>query len=206
MSCHDKISQVIENQQLVFRLRNVGISTSMVGPTGPKGDKGETGPKGEQGLRGEIGLQGPTGPKGDKGGVGVYAEKYGRIKKEETIAANKEIIIELNNNGPALNASYTIENAITIDEYGIYRIDYFLTLEPLTDTILTMSVNRNNNLIQGSDISGDGTADYFTQLIGNVITELMPDDVITLVLQTDRETNISFNGSTNAKLSIIKLN
>lgn len=256
MNCDNKISNVLENQQLVQRLRNIGISTSMIGPTGPigpvgskgeigptgakgdkgdigpqgekgnqglpgdvgptgptgpKGDKGDTGNKGEigpqgpQGIRGEIGPQGPAGPKGDKGGIGAYAEKYGRIKKMEATEANKEIIIELNTNGPSLNASYTIENAITIDEVGIYKIDYFLTMEPLSDTILTIGVNRNNNLIPGSDISGDGTADYFTQLIGSVITELTPDDILTLVLKTDRVSNISFNGSTNAKLSIIKL-
>lgn len=232
MDCNDKISDVIENQQLIRRLRNIGISTSMVGPTGPQGvqglkgdkgdlgpigpqgDKGPTGPKGDtgdigpqgpQGIRGDIGLQGPTGPKGDKGGVGAYAEKYGQIKKEETTEANKEIVITLNVNGPSFNASYTTENAITIDEAGTYRIDYFLTLEPLTDTILTLGVNCNNNLIPGSDISGDGTADYFTQLVGSVIALLTPDDILTLTLKTDRVSNISFNGSTNAKLSIIKL-
>lgn len=68
-----------------------------------------------------------------------------------------------------------------------------------------MGVKCNNDIIDGSDISGDGTTDYFTELSGTVITELEPDDVLTLVVKTTTAVNLSFNGSTNAKLSIIKL-
>ena len=47
--------------------------------------------------------------------------------------------------------------------------------------------------------------DYFTQLTCTIIVELVPDDVLTLVIKADRTTSLSFNGSTNTKLSIIKL-
>ena len=87
----------------------------------------------------------------------------------------------------------------------VTKIDYFLTAEPKAETLLTIGVNRNNTLIPGSDISGDGIADYFTQLAGTIIVELIPDDVLTLMVKANRATTLSFNGSTNAKLSIIKL-
>lgn len=190
------------------------------GEIGPKGDKGDRGEQGLQGLpgerglqgeigptgpRGDIGPQGPTGVKGDPGGVAAFAERYARAKKTQSIQANTETIIELDNNGPLFNAAYNHENAIMITEIGTYKIEYFLTLEPLIDTILTIGVYKNNTLIPGSDISGDGTSDYFTQLSGHIIVELQPDDVLTLVLKTDKTADVSFNGSTNAKLSIIKL-
>ena len=86
-----------------------------------------------------------------------------------------------------------------------YKIDYFLTTDPKIEMALTIGVNCNNTLIPGSDISGDGIADYFTQLMDIIIVELVHDDVLTLVIKADRTTSLSFNGSTNAKLSIIKL-
>lgn len=193
------------------------------GPTGPKGEKGDKGDRGEQGLqglpgerglqgeigptgpRGDIGPQGPIGVKGDPGGIAAFAERYAHTKKTQSIQANTETIIELDNNGPLFNALYNQDNAITITDLGTYKIDYFLDFEPLEDTILTIGVYKNNTLIPGSDISGDGTSDYFSQLSGHIIVQLQPDDVLTLVLKTDKTANISFNGSTNAKLSIIKL-
>lgn len=183
----------------------------IIGPTGPTGPQGEIGPQGlkgetgEQGPRGNIGPQGPTGVKGDKGGVAAYAERYMHTKKTQTIEANTETVVELDVTGPSLAISYNPEYAITIHEIGTYKIDYFLTVEPLVDTLLTIGIKRNDSIITGSDISGDGIINYFTELSGTIITELNPDDVLTLVIKSSANTNLSFNGSTNGKLNIIKL-
>ena len=71
--------------------------------------------------------------------------------------------------------------------------------------ILIVSLTKDQDIIAGSDISGDGVADYFTELSGVVITQLLPDEVVTLMLKANKTVNVSFNGSTNAKMSIIKL-
>lgn len=175
------------------------------GVQGPKGDVGPKGEQGETGPRGDIGPQGPTGPKGDTGGLGAYAERYAHTQKNQLLQANTETIISLEIEGPNFNASYTTENAITIDVVGTYKIEYLLTFEPLSAAVITIGVKKNNSVIEGSDISGDGTADYFTELSGSIITDLQPDDVLTLVAKADQEVTLSFNGSTNAKLNIIKL-
>ena len=146
-------------------------------------------------------MVGSTGPKGDSGGI----SRYVYTQKSQELMANTETVVVLNITGLSMNAFYTTENAITLFEVGTYKIDYFLTTEPKTETVLTIGVNRNNTLIPKSDISGDGIADYFTQLTGTIIVELVPDDVLTLVIKVDCTTSLSFNGSTNAKLSIIKL-
>ena len=163
------------------------------------------GPTGPQGLSGNIGPQGPTGTKGETGGISAFAERYMHTKQDIQFQADVEQVIPLTITGPVFIASYDTENSITIYEIGTYKIDYLLTVEPLGDDVITISVKSNNLLISGSDISGDGTADYFTELSGTVITELQPDDVLTLTAKTDKTTTLSFNGSTNAKLSIIKL-
>ena len=146
-------------------------------------------------------MVGSTGTKGDSGGI----SRYVYTQKSQELMANTETVVVLNITGLSMNAFYTTENAITLFEVGTYKIDYFLTTEPKTETVLTIGVNRNNTLIPGSDISGDGIADYFTQLTGTIIVDLVPDDVLTLVIKADRTTRLSFNGSTNTKLSIIKL-
>ena len=125
--------------------------------------------------------------------------------KTEIFEANVEKVLTLDVTGPILNANYTQDNGITIFERGTYKMDYLLTCTPLSETVITMGVKCNNDIIDGSDISGDGTTDYFTELSGTVITELKSDDVLTLVVKTTTAVNLSFNGSTNAKLSIIKL-
>lgn len=146
-------------------------------------------------------MVGSTGTKGDSGGI----SRYVYTQKSQELMANTETVVVLNIAGLSMNAFYTTENAITFFEVGTYKIDYFLTTEPKTEMVLTIGVNRNNTLIPESDISGDGIVDYFTQLTGTIIVELVPDDVLTLVIKADRTTSLSFNGSTNAKLSIIKL-
>lgn len=176
------------------------------GPIGNVGPKGEIGPTGPTGPQGERGLQGPIGIKGQPGGIAAYAERFFNTKETKEFAADVETVLKLDKTGPNLNITYLPDNAITIDELGVYKIDYLLTVEPLLDAVLTIAVRRNANIIEGSNISGDGTADYFTQLSGSVITELQPDDVITLIIKVDKNVSLSFNGSTNAKLSIIKLN
>lgn len=183
----------------------------VTGPTGPTGSQGEIGPQGlkgdtgEQGPPGNIGPQGPTGVKGDKGGIAAYAERYMRMATTQTIEDNTETVVQLDMTGPSLAISYTPEYAITIHEAGTYKIDYFLTVEPLVDTLLTIAIKRNDSIITGSDISGDGIINYFTELSGTIITQLIPDDELTLVVKSNGSTNLSFNGSTNGKLNIIKL-
>lgn len=225
MKDNNKLNKIKENLKVKKKLNELGIY-GIIGPTGPKGEQGipgiqglqgevgaqgEIGPQGPQGEigptgpRGDIGPQGPTGVKGETGGVAAYAERYMHKQSTEVLQANVEKVLQLDTVGPILNATYTPENAITIDEIGIYKIDYLLTVEPLGDAVLTIAVKCNDSIISGSDISGDGTADYFTELSGTVISQLNPDDVLTLVIKVDKSASLSFNGSTNAKLSIMKL-
>lgn len=52
----EKYQELIENLKLRNKILNLGICSSIISPTGPKGDIGPTGPKGDTG---DIG---PTGP------------------------------------------------------------------------------------------------------------------------------------------------
>lgn len=89
------------------------------GPIGPQGLKGETGPRGAVGERGP---QGPTGVKGDPGGIGVYAERNMHTKQTLNLVADVENTLPPDNMGPILNARYTSNNAVIIDEAGYIRL------------------------------------------------------------------------------------
>lgn len=194
-----KIKKLKENIQARKKLNELGIY-GIIGPRGPRGEIGPTGPKGMEGIAG------PRGEQGIPGGITAYAERYFNTKETQSIQANTETTVKLDKTGPMFNTLYLTENAINIHDLGVYKIDYFLTCEPSVDSILTIAIKKNQEIIEGSNISGDGTAAYFTELSGTVITQLLPDDVITLIVKTDKAVDLSFNGSTNAKLSLIKLN
>lgn len=194
-----KIKKLKENIQARKKLNELGIY-GIIGPRGPRGEIGPIGPKGMERIAG------PRGEQSIPGGITAYAERYFNTKETQSIQANTETTVKLDKTGPRFNTLYLTENAINIHDLGVIQDRLFLTCEPSVDSILTIAIKKNQEIIKGSNISGDWTAAYFTELSGTVITQLLPDDVITLIVKTDKVVDLSFNGSTNAKLSLIKLN
>lgn len=194
-----KIKKLKENIQSRKKLNELGI----YGIIDSRGPRGEIGPMGSKGMER---IAGPRGEQGIPGGITAYAERYFNTKETQSIQSNTETTVKLDKTGLMFNTLYLTENAINIHDLGVYKIDYFLTCEPSVDSILTIAIKKNQEIIEGSNIRGDGIAAYFTELSGTVITQLLPDDVITLIVKTDKAVDLSFNGSINAKLSLIKLN
>lgn len=191
-----------------------------IGPTGPKGDRGEIGPKGETGLQGPKGEQGeigPTGPKGDRGEIGpqgpkgdpgevaAYGERYSNQNQRFSLKANVETIIPLEQTGPAIFTNYNSTYAIEIKKYGTYLINYFLNIATSTDTNYTVNVKANGVKAPASVIKGEGKANSISSINGSTLFALTEDDEVTLVITTDQDTDLIFDGTINAKLSVIKL-
>ena len=194
--------------------------TGPTGPTGPAGPTGPTGPQGIQGLEGEVGPIGPQGPQGIQGDTGptgptgpagptnvlsAYAERYSSNSQTVSVPTNTDTTIPLNTTGPSLNTLYNTENAIDINLAGTYLINYQLNADPSETSTLTLSIKRNGATIPGSVISGEETAGYVSAISGSVITQLANNDVITLSISSTATIDLSFNGTTNAKISVLKL-
>lgn len=162
----------------------------------PKGEKGDTGEKGEQGI---------PGAKGDPNGIGSYAERYSNSNQRISLRANQETIIPLEQTGPAIFAEYDSSYAIEIKKYGMYRISYFLNVTTSADTNYVVSVKAAGTRLLGSDIKGEGKANSITTVNGSVIFALRENDEVTLVITAEHNTDLVFDGTTNAKLSVIKL-
>ena len=211
---------------------NAGHIGGPTGPTGPRGEKGELGPKGDKGekgdsgskgdkgeqgeigptgprgLPGETGLTGevgPTGPKGNPGGIEAYAERYSTDVQRFNITAGTDAIIPLDKTGPAFNANYNSSYAIEIKKFGAYQINYFLNLLTSTDTDYVISIKASGTKLPSSNIKGQAKANSRTSINGTLIFGLAEGDEITFVITAENNTELIFDGTTNAKLSIIKL-
>lgn len=178
------------------------------GPTGPKGDtgeKGDTGPKGDTGEKGDTGPQGEQGPKGEPNGVGAYGERYSESTQTFNVMADTETIIPLEQPGPALFIRYDTNFALGIRKIGMYQVNYFINVAPSVDTNFVISVKNADAKILGSEIKCEGKANAICNAFGTVITGLIEDDELTLVITSEKTTDLMFNGSVSAKMSIIKL-
>ncbi len=182
-----------------------------IGPTGPKGDpgvkgdSGPTGPKGDTGEKGETGPQGIQGPKGNPNGLSAYGERYSMSTQRFNVTANRETIIPLETTGPSLSITYETSYAINIKELGTYQITYFINVAPSVDTNFVISVKGSGIKIVGSDINCEAKANQICNAYGTVITGLPEDIELTLVIKTEQDAELIFDGSVTAKLSVIKI-
>lgn len=159
-------------------------------------------PKGE---KGEQGIQGIPGSKGDPNGIGAYGTRYSNSNQRFNVTAGTDTIIPLEQTGPAIFTSYDSSYAIEIKKTGIYRIDYFLNVIPSTDTNYTVSVKVEGTKVLASDIKGQAKANTINSVNGHVLFGLLENDEVTFIINTEQSTELIFDDTTNAKLTVMKL-
>ena len=161
-------------------------------------------PKGEKGEKGEPG---PIGPQGEQGPamVAAYAVRYQNEAQELNLQTDTETIIPLNQRGPFLLTDYSVDNAIKIKESGFYQISYFFRALTKTDSTLTLSAQDNGLLLPASNVKIVCKANI-SQIISNTfITALVEDDVLTLNVRANQETDLILEDGTNVVLTIVKV-
>lgn len=187
---------------------NVGTNKDVIlnfkipkGSTGEKGDKGDTGPQGPQGP------QGPASPTTTT----AYAMRYLDLNQELTLQADTDETVPLNNQGPALFAEYTTENAIDIKDSSFYQISYLINATPKEDCDLLITAKYNDLTLPASNINVKWKANTNNTISNTFIAALANGDVLTLNIRATNQTTLSFNNGTNiaqgtsAVLSIIKI-
>ena len=155
--------------------------------------------------KGETGPQGIQGAKGDPNGVGAYGERYSDSTQRFKITAGTDIIIPLEKTGPAIFTEYDSSYAIEIRKWGLYQINYFLNAATSVDTNYVVSIKASGTKLPGSPIKGEGKANSISSVTGSLLFSLAEGDEVTLVITSEQETDLIFDGTTNAKLSVIKL-
>ena len=191
--------------------RNIHHLTFYI-PKGEKGDQGPQGIQGEQGVAGppgEQGKEGPTGPQGPKGapnGLDAYGERYTNSTQRFSLTANMETIIPLEKTGVAIFTEFDSTYAINIKKFGTYQIIYFLNVATSVDTNYVVSIEASGTKLRSSDIKVQSKANTITQVNGSLIFGLAEGDEVTFVITSEQNTELIFDGTTGAKLTVIKLN
>lgn len=155
-------------------------------------------PKGEQGPQGETGATG-------KSPNPVYGHRYLNVNESKMFTKDIDNIVTLNEEGPALFTSYDTENAINIKEYGFYLISYTFSGIPTTDATILLSTKANDLTLASSNIKVTFQGNIANTVTNTFIASLNTDEAITLNIRPDNDTTITFDGTTNASLSIIKI-
>lgn len=180
----------------------------------PKGEKGEQGPpgiQGEQGVagppgeQGEVGPVGPQGPKGAPNGIEAYGERYTNSTQRFNLTANRETIIPLETTGVAIFTDFDSTYAINIRKFGTYQINYFLNVATSVDTNYVVSIEASGTKLRSSDIKVQAKANTITQVNGSLLFGLAEGDEVTFVITSEQNTELIFDGTTGAKLTVIKL-
>ena len=111
------------------------------GPTGPTGAAGITGPTGPTGLTGAIGPTGATGPTGSTGPTGpnFNASFQGNVTASQTANPQTPIIID---NTPVSNNITYNSGTITIQESGLYYIDFNATVTTTSGQLIEFEINK----------------------------------------------------------------
>ncbi len=182
------------------------------GPQGVPGEQGEQGlqgPRGEQGEQGMQGEVGPTGPMGPAGAalISAYGGKYNNMTSIiNTMGAGRWVQIPLNESMANINVVNTNENAIKLEQDGVYEINYSLNITANSNTIITVMVRENSIMIPSTVIAKSVIPNDFVSFNGSVIVELKADDVLDMALSTTIDNvMINFGTGITATLSVKKL-
>lgn len=145
---------------------------------------------------------GPTGP---SSGINAYGERYSNTPQIIPLTQDIDAIVTLEQTGPSLLTSYIDNHSITVNKEGLYLVLYYLSAAPSMDGNLTISIKSNGNKIPGSNINSEGISNYFNQINGSLITKINEGDKLSLSVKCNISLNLTFNGSSNARIIVIKL-
>ncbi len=175
-----------------------------IGPTGPKGEPGPQGQQGEQGIVGPQGPQGPTGPTGPAA-ISAFGRKYDNSTNNINLQENVAQTIPLASNGPNSGIGVDTANALTINESGTYKVDYYFSGSTSQNANITVEINQNQTSIGSTTIIKDTTANVDTDFIGSSINSFATGDKITLTIESTSTVTVTPTTGTSAYLNIYKI-
>lgn len=231
---NDKEAQVLNSGTLTDVILDFKIPKGNKGDKGETGETGPRGLPGEIGRTEHINVEGvetldageeahiidtyedwvhnlyffiPKGDKGEKGDTPTpsYAMRYSLSEKQLTLPAATDVTLDMEETGPALFAEYVGNNSIKVNETGFYLVNFTFSGSTNEDTSITLSVRSNEILQPATNVTNEFNANFINTISGSTIISITKDDIITLNARSSNNVNISFNGSTNAMLNIVKI-
>ncbi len=189
-----------------------------IGPTGPQGIpglQGPPGPKGEQGIQGlqgmtgEQGITGPTGPTGPNGAalLSVYGGKYNNITTSiNTQEAGNWVSVPLIEELTNINIINSTENALILEQDGVYELIFFLNAMIDKDAKITLMIRENDVMIPTTVIAKQVKANTEVSFNGSTIIELNAGNKLDMQISaTEDNVTVTLGTGITAFLSIKKI-
>ncbi len=159
----------------------------------PKGDQGEQGPKGDPGISSST--------------LSAYGGKYNHtIQNLTSPGLGSWIQIPLPTALPSINLKETEDNTLTLEQDGVYEINYFLKASVSKQTSLTLIVRKNSMNIPSTVIMQELLPNTENLYYGSTLVNLNADDKVDMEISTTEENVIvQLRNGMNANLTIKKI-
>ena len=141
----------------------------------------------------------------DNRGLNAYGGRFNNDPSCIQIVVGSESQIPLPNTMPNLNTTYT-DNSITVNQAGVYEINYFINASVEVATLLTLAVRVNGVNIPSTIISRLVEVDVGTIYSGSTIVTLAKGDEIDMALSALLAVGITLGTGVGATLTVKKLN
>lgn len=148
--------------------------------------------------------QGPTGPTGPSG-LSVYGGKYNNTSSTISLGIGTQTQVPLPLNLPNQNTTYTPTNSITVQQGGIYEINYFTNLSVAIGTTLTLAIRANGTNIPSTVTTralSVGTSSVYS---GSTIVQLQANTIIDMTISALIAVGVTLNNGTNATITVKKI-
>lgn len=139
-------------------------------------------PQGPTGPQGIQGLAGPTGPTGIFAGLNAYGGRYSTFVEVLNLGTSSPVQVPLLDISVLRNVDYSTLSSITIQEPGVYEINYVLNASTSSATTLTVAVRANGNDISGTKNAKNVPSQTNTTFCGTIFFTLKKGEVIDLAI------------------------
>lgn len=150
--------------------------------------------------------QGPTGPQGPAGGLSAYGGRFNNSASTLNLGILTQTQIPLPTTLPNSNTSYATSNSITINQTGVYEINYFLNVSVAVGTTLTLAIRNNGTNIPSTVVSrllSVGTSSVYS---GSTIVSLNSGSIIDMAISALVAVGVNLSSGVNASLTVKRIN
>ena len=153
-----------------------------------------------------MGPPGPTGPPG-YALISAYGGKYNNISRMiDTPKTGTWVQVPLIENMYNINIIDSKENSITLEQDGVYEINYFINVTPNKTVTLTVMIRDNTVMMPETVLTKQVSANDNVSLNGNTIVELSAGHTLDMQLSvTEDNVSINFGPGITASLNVKKL-
>jgi len=121
------------------------------------------------------------------------------------LAVNSPRMLPLPDLMPAENVTFNLPDSLTIEEPGIYEINYMFNASSSLGAAVTLSVRNNGVIIPSTEethILAIGVESIYS---GSVLETLSAGDVLTIEVESSLELTLTLSSGVTATLSVKKL-